>query len=124
MKKIFALATVLALTACGNDADAPEEAVIADEPVVAAPAATGSAGTYAMSDGAAQTQIVLASDGTYTMSENGAQVETGNWTDAAEGPCLTAQGAEETCFTKTVADDGMVTMVDPTGTETTWTYSQ
>ncbi len=125
MKKIVAVAGAFVLAACGgSEVDEPMEAEIPEEPMVAAGGTTmaGSVGTYAMEDGLVQTELSLAADGSYTMSDNGTVVETGTWTDGASGPCLTAEGAEEACFTRAEAADGSVTMTDAAGETSSWQY--
>ena len=125
MKKIIAVAGALALAACGgSEVDEPAEADMGDDPVVTTAEAPtmGSAGTYSMQDGVVMTDLTLGADGTYTMSDGTSVTESGTWTDGPNGPCLTAEGAEEACFTRTSNADGGVTMTDANGQSTTWQY--
>lgn len=93
------LALALALTACGDGADAPVEAEIpADMAAIAATFAN--AGTYrsATAQGS-EVVVMLGADGSYTITSGGEQAEAGHWQDSDDGVCLTAAGGfSESCF--------------------------
>lgn len=123
MKKLFALASIAALAACGGNTDEPSEDTSIDEAVADVIPAT-KAGTYTSTtpDGA-EVVVALNLDGTYTVTENGEQVESGTWEDNIRGTCLMAEGGDgENCFNIQEGADGMVDITGPDGQTSSYRF--
>lgn len=123
MKKIFAIAAIMALSACGGDADV-EDVVVEDVAVVEVSPAAGTF-TGTTEDGTVWTSV-LNEDGTYIDTTGGEVTETGSWTDTNGQICFVpdvAEGEEPgptTCSTMgEIAEDGTVTVTSAEGEEMT-----
>lgn len=118
MRKIIALSSVLALAACGGDADvAEEEAVVIEEEV---PTVVGTY-TWNEEDGTAMTATISA-DGTTEILAGEEVVDSGVWREADDGAtCFTmtveeGEEATENCYTfGEMAEDGTVSVTDSDG---------
>lgn len=115
MKKIFLLAGVAALAACGSN-EAPAD----DAAVDAAPAtvAYNDVGTWDISnpDGStARTQ--LNADGTYVDIVDGDESGGGTWRRDGDSLCFdgSAEGEEEACWNTTAEANGSFTATDANG---------
>ncbi|APE28846.1 hypothetical protein [Aurantiacibacter gangjinensis] len=123
MKKLIAIAGAMALAACGGDAEEPAETG-ADETAVAPMNDATAPGTYTSTTEDGQEVVVtLANDGTYTVTEGGEQMDAGTWEDTENGTCLTAPGAEPTCFDITPgSENGMYDITGPDGQAMSYSY--
>lgn len=128
MRKLVLVAGVLALSACGGEADvAEEETAVVEEEVVEVPSVVG---TYVATteDGTEWTGTINA-DGTTVVEVGGEVVETGTWRSADDGTtCFindTEEGEEpdeEDCMTfGEVQEDGTLEVVGSDGETDTLT---
>lgn len=121
MKKLIALAAVLALAACAEPAQQEEAAAPAATEAPAVAVANGSPpGTYEATgpDGTVGTTVINA-DGTYTdTAADGTVVAEGTWAVVDGKTCFTptTEGMEPMCFTESApAEDGSFTATPDSG---------
>lgn len=119
MRKLVIVAGVLALAACGGEAEVAEEEAV--EEVAEVPAGPVGNYTWDNDDGEAMS-AVIAADGTTSISNAaGEVVDSGTWAlNDAGATCFTMEGMEEgeepACFTfGEPAEDGTVEITDPEG---------
>lgn len=121
MKKILAMAMLVAVSACSKPAPAPEaEASAAPEAAATNIAADGkpSTGKFEVThaDGTKHISEVKP-DGTYTTTDaDGKVTDTGKWEQKSpESYCETAdkEGAKQKCYSEKVDDKGVYTSTDP-----------
>ncbi|WAT18481.1 hypothetical protein OZN62_02555 [Aurantiacibacter sp. MUD11] len=126
MRKLVIITGVLALAACGGEAEVAEEEAVVEEAVEVAAVV----GTYnGTTDEGEEWSATINEDGTTSVTVDGEVVETGTWRSADDGTtCFitdTAEGEEpdeEDCYTfGEVGEDGSVTVTGADGESDTVT---
>lgn len=116
MRKLLIVASICALSACGQEA--AEEPVVVETPEVVAPAAPVGTFTVTTADGTEFT-AQLNEDGTYVdTAADGSTMAEGTYAVTDGKTCFTptTEGVEPECFTESpVADDGSFTATSDSG---------
>ncbi|MFN2098559.1 hypothetical protein [Altererythrobacter sp. MF3-039] len=116
MKKLIAVVTLAALTACSSAEEAAETEEVAEESQIMAADGKPSYGTFTVTDpdGSVLTEVVI-EDGTFTSTDAEGESVTGTWVQKPGEFCTTvdAEGAEERCFSEMVNDEGVWLSTDP-----------
>ncbi len=129
MKKLILIAGIATLAACSKPEPAPEAPVEAAAPATAQMEIDGKpmTGTFDISsaDGK-QTMVQTVNEDGTVVSVEGDKTTNGTWTSTGPGNfCITNEGeAQASCYTTTVAEDGVMTSTNDADSADVWTVKR